>query len=285
MTPAAPAVLLLLLTTALPARPPEVRQEARLDFAVDAALQDRGGMQYFFALAKKDQRPFERPEFRSLRPLLPDPALASTPLHALASRVVYTLERDVGFFTPERAVSPAFMNAILPEGEIRRRPDGTFRTRLQPANSFSIRVLGEEQLHRMEAQGDPGSDGAPAPTGAPASAPVGAPAPARDPGQAADVSAFLALTPELGRPHSVVIQHNYDFARVMGVRTGAASVTWTAHYRLAPGRTRVVSTTLSLLHNVPPFFLGGDERVHQEARDGALMLIERMRRYREVPPQ
>jgi hypothetical protein len=36
---------------------------------------------------------------------------------------------------------------------------------------------------------------------------------------------------------------------------------------------------MSLLHNLPPFFLGGRQRVHDEALGGALMLIQALRAY------
>jgi hypothetical protein len=63
----------------------------------------------------------------------------------------------------------------------------------------------------------------------------------------------------------------------MGFRTAEGSFTWTAHYAVAPGQTRIVVLMMSYLAMLPPFFLGGEERVLHESTTGALRLIGRLR--------
>lgn len=230
------------------ARPP-VRREERITFEVDATLQERGGVQYFYELIDQDQDALARESFAKLQPLDARGRWAGSkePLYVLVSRIVYTLDKDVAFFTAERVRDVAYMNTILPGADIRRKAPGQYTVAKTPANSFTVRYLGREAL-----------------TATP-----------RD----AALERILSLAPELGLPDSVVVQENFDFARVMGARTSALSVTWTAHYPLAPGRTRVAVCTMSLLYNLPPFFLGGRQRVHDEALGGALMLIQALRAY------
>lgn len=228
-------VLTLLLTTA-----PALQRQERLDFAVDEALQAQGGVQYFYELAAPTDTPPEGSalaRFRALDPL----SKPGDSWQVMMSRLVYTVERDVSFFTEARARDVSWMRRVAPDMGVRREPDGTFLVTKTPGNRFS--------LEWFEA---PRAD---------------EPALVR----------FLALVP--GTPASVVVQKNSDFARVLGWRTAERSLTYTAHVPLGPGRTRVFVCTMSLLFHVPPFFLGGRERVHRESVEAAAALIEQLRAY------
>jgi hypothetical protein len=88
-----------------------------------------------------------------------------------------------------------------------------------------------------------------------------------------------ALSAALGPVEVVVLQENFDFENIFGMRTGEGSVTVTTHHPAGPGRTRVAVHMLTLMHNVPPFFLGGEGRVLDTTLDGALSLIEKLRSY------
>lgn len=242
-------LLPLLGATAAEARKPPVRREERVSFAVDAAFQDRGGVQYFYQLIDQDEDALAHDAFAKLQPLDVRGRWAGRkePLYVLVSRIVYTLDKDVAFFTPERVRDVSYMNTILPGVGIRQKSSGQYTVAKMPANTFTLRYLGREELSATP----------------------------RD----AALERFLSLTPEPGLPDSVVQQENFDFSRVMGARTSDLSVTWTAHYPLAPGRTRVAVCTMSLLYNLPPFFVGGARRVHDEALGGALILIQNLRAY------
>lgn len=159
--------------------------------------------------------------------------------HVAVVRLSYTLEKDASFFTRERVTDLAYVRTIAPDMDVSQRPDGGFVVARTPANRFSVRFF-------------------------------------------ADASAFPAqvkLAHEPGPPASVVVQENTGFARVMGMRTAEASVTWTLHHALAPDRTRVTVLAVSYLHNLPPFFLGGEARMLGETVDNALSLIGRIRAF------
>ena len=90
---------------------------------------------------------------------------------------------------------------------------------------------------------------------------------------------FCEFLPAEHQPASVVLQRNFGFASVLGWRTAERAVTFTAHVPMGPGRTRLVVCTISHLHHLPPFFLGGRDRVLRESVEGAAALIGRMRSY------
>jgi hypothetical protein len=225
-----------------------MRREPALDFAVDEAFQADGGVQYFYELARKETDPARSNATLARLQALDESGRWAThgaPLHVVMSRLVYVVEQDAAFFTEARATDLGWMNAVAPDFDITRRPDGGFHADKTPANDFTIRFLGATQVAAQPPDGG--------------------------------LARLEALLPHAARPTSVVVQENFDFARVMGVRTGAFSVTWTAHLALAPGRTRVHVVTLSALHHLPPFFLGGERRVFDESVRGARELIERLR--------
>ncbi|MDQ3265373.1 MAG: hypothetical protein M3Y59_17235 [Myxococcota bacterium] len=236
----------------MPATPPQTRREGVLRFGVDPSLQDRGGAQYFFTVLHPQPSPLQREPVRSLARMLPAGGKDWDPLHAMASRFVYTLEKDVTFFTAERADDLTYIRALMPEANVERLGDRFFRSHLLPASNFRVRFLGTPQLAQPE--------------------------------QGPLIKTFVAFAPELGVPTAIAIQVNEDFERVMAVRTAEISVTWTGYYRLERGRTRVVSYGLTLLHNTPPFFLGGDDRLHDSLLKEMVRLIHGMRTLRPPPP-
>jgi hypothetical protein len=234
---------LLLTATAGVAAPAEMRREESLDFAVDEAFQRAGGVQYFFALEPSAPNPPATSALGRLRPL-DDKAADTDAYQVVMSRIVYTVERDLSYFTEARARDVAYLKAVAPEMGVELEADGSFVVNRTPRNRFRLTWLD-----------------APAP---------GDPALAR----------FSEFLPKGERPASIVVQKNSDFARVMGFRTAERAITYTAHFPLGPGRTRIFVCTLSLLYHVPPFFLGGRDRVFRESVEGAAGLIERLRDYR-----
>ena len=91
------------------------------------------------------------------------------------------------------------------------------------------------------------------------------------------------LLPDAGVPDVLVLQENYDFARVLGWRTAELGVTWSAHYRVGEHQTMLHVCSMSYLHSTPPFFLGGDGRVLSEAIGGATLFIDNLRQYVKRP--
>lgn len=228
-----------------------MRRETDVHFAVDEAFLASGGVQYFYELAKREPSPeTASATFALFRDLdAPGRWRSDRPLHVVMSRLVYEVDKDVAFFSEARAFDLPYINTVAPEYRISRQPDGGFRSDAMPANVFRL-----EYLHAVDVARRAGEPGL------------------------ARVLGFLGAA---GPPASVVFQQNDDFARVLGMRTAELGLTWTAHVALKPGRTRLYVCTMSYLHSLPPFFLGGEQRVFRESHGGAALLIERLRAYRD----
>jgi hypothetical protein len=225
-----------------------MRRESDPRFAVDGSFQDTGGVQYFYALIRPEAAPDTDSVFISFRPFDVDDVWGrlEEPLTVVLSRLVYTVEKDVSFFNEQRARDIDYINAIATKAKVTSNADGSYRVGQTPANTFSIEFLDTEDLHTHTSPG---------------------------------LTRLFELSGIEGRPASVVIQRNRDFARVMGVRTAEASMTWTAHYAVSEGKTRIVVFTMSYLRTLPPFFLGGERRIFRESTEGARALIERLRAF------
>lgn len=178
-----------------------------------------------------------------------DPSRTPTP-HVVMSRLVHTLNKDADFFSAARVVDVDYINAIGPQFKVTKLGPGRFHADRSPSNDFTVVHYDEAALAVRPRE------------------------PALD-----QVEALCGAGPA-----SVVAQHNTGFARVLGWRTAEAGFTWTAHYRLGPGRTRVCVLTMSLLINIPPFFVGGRNRLHEESLKETLALIAALRAW-EPPAQ
>lgn len=242
MNPSLPLLLALVGSAAAAARP-EMRREEQLDFAPDEAFQRDGGVQFFYALEPSLATPPAKSAWARLR-ALDDLAKPTDAYEVVMSRIVYTVSRDVSYFTQARARDTRYLAIVAPEMKVTAAPDGSFRVGRLPTNRFRLAW----------------SD---------------APTPA-DP----TLEPFFQFLPKDAAPASIVVQRNTDFGRVMGWRTAERALTYTAHFALGPGVTRVHVVTLSLLVHVPPFFLGGKGRVYREAVDETAKLIEALREYR-----
>ncbi len=221
-----------------------------MHFAIDEDFQRDGGVQFFYELASADSDPEKSsPAFTLFRTFDSTGRWAARtgPLHVLMSRIVYVVDKDAVFFSEVRANDVSYINRIVPDYGIRRKPDGGFRVTKSPSNEFSIQYL--DAAATLARAGDGG------------------------------VARILELLPDAGVPHSVVVQENHDFSRVLGWRTAEASFTWTAHFPLGPGRTRLAVFTMSYIHNLPPFFIGGDRRVYDESVSGMTTLVNNLRGY------
>ena len=226
---------------------PEVamRREPLVDFAIDEQLQQDGGVQYYYELTASMPQPGPASalgRFRGLDEL----AIPDESYQVLMSRLVYTVDRDISFFTEARARDVTYLRAVAPDMGITAEPDGSFRVAHMPSNHFRLTWFEAPSTCAL-------ADSA--------------------------LARFCEFLPAEHQPASVVLQRNFGFASVLGWRTAERAVTFTAHVPMGPGRTRLVVCTISRLHHLPPFFLGGRDRVLRESVEGAAALIGRMRSY------
>lgn len=229
---------------------PATRREAQARFVPDEAFQAQGGVQYFYELVQKGtDASAASPAFGLFRELDPARRWAACrePVFVVMVRFVYLLDKDVSFFSRERVLEPAYMNRVCPSCGIQALGSGLYRVKQMPANTSRVRHFTKAGLREVQTE--------------------------------AWFKQAVALSGALESPEVVVLQENFDFETIFGMRTGEGSVTVTTHHAVAPGKTRVAVHMLTLMHNVPPFFLGGEGRVLDTTLDGALSLIDHLRRY------
>lgn len=215
-----------------------VRREASVDFAIDPAFQADGGVQVFFELIQADDRPSERPTVTLFRT-----ALDSEGRWARVDEPLHVAVARISYVI-EKDVSFFSRERTFDLSYVRAiAPD--MRISGLPDGGFAVGKMPSNQFglsYREEPFG---------------------------------LEAATALAGHGGSP--VVIQHNEGFARVAGWRTAAFATTATFHQPLGPGRTRLTVLTLNALYNLPPFFLGGRDRLYADLLEQTVLLIGRLR--------
>lgn len=227
-----------------------IRREPEPTYPLDLAFQRDGGVQYFYELVRSEAPPEKSATFARWRPFDVGKRYDArrSPLHVVMGRISYVLDKDLSFFSEQQVRDPAYISAIAHGYGITQAKDGTYRASKMPSNAFRITYLDAAAVQREAGDGG--------------------------------VARLHDLQPNAALPAVVVMQENYDFSRVLGVRTGEYSYTWTAHYPLQPGQTLIDVATISYLHSAPPFFLGGDARIAAESLDGTRGFIRALRAYR-----
>ncbi len=228
-----------------------MRRESSVQFTVDAAFQAQGGVQFFYQLIRDTPSPEATNEtFRHFLGL--DRArrwqALNAPAHVVLSRLVFRVARESSFFNSARANDIRSINQVAPAMQVTANGDGTFRVGRRPSNTLRIEFLDSAKALAMSSAGTTDV-----------------------------VWSVFAFTGETQPPTSMVFQENTDFARVLGMRTAEASVTWTAHHALSPSETQITVLTMSYIRTLPPFFLGGESRMLQESMKGARELIDGVR--------
>jgi hypothetical protein len=228
------------------ARASDARREKVVDFELDDAFQADGGVQIFFELIGAPAAPVAGSTLARFHVLDRTDRLGglTEPVHVVAARLSYVLEKDISFFTRERLLDVAYIRTIAPDMDVTAVPDGGFQVGQAPRNRFTL------TFHADASTVPP---------------------------------AIVSLARARGAP--VLVQENADFARIMGWRTAAWSTTWTFHEALGPRRTRVTVLTMSYLYNLPPFFVGGGDRVYADTLARTQAIIARLRDYAEPAPR
>ncbi len=225
-----------------------LRRESGVRFSADETFLRAGGVQYFYQLIEREAQPQAHKNFALFRHFDINErwgTLDSAP-HVIISRVVHSLARPSSYFSYKRANDLSYIQSVAPQMQVTRQADGRFRVGTTPSNTFLVHHFSAQQLDEL------------APT--------------------LGVKHMLDLCSEQ-RLDALVIQENTDFAPVLGMRTAEMSVTWTGHVATDVNETRLCVVAMTYLHTLPPFFLGGVARMHNEYVSGTRALIGALRRH------
>ena len=75
------------------------------------------------------------------------------------------------------------------------------------------------------------------------------------------------------KPEITVIQHNFQFGKVMGQKTSKMSLSITRYFGNGINRTLAINYTLSFIHNLPPAIFGGSNMLINQMREGVIAFV------------
>jgi hypothetical protein len=237
------------------AAPPPLQETPRVDFALNRDFLLSGGIQYHYAFIPKEGDPESSASFQWLK-RFDFPGYwrnrGAADYAVVLGRMAYVVEKPIEYFRAERVLGLDHLKRMIPDQEIRalgqEQGFSVFSFSGPPSCEGRLKHLERDDLEAL---------------------PQGS------------VERLLAdLLPELGRAAAVGLQRNDRFGTVMGFKTAQGAVALTAHYALDSKRTLIHVVNLNYLHNIPPAFLGGEDRVKEEARKATLELVQRLRALR-----
>ncbi len=245
-----------LLSPQSQAAPPKPTLKPKIEnqyhFVLDRALLNQGTPQYYSRLLLKKEAPLNTPEFSSIVGI-DFPGYyrnrGNDDYAVMLGRVVFTIPKPIEFYSGTRLTDVNRMNRLMPEFPARRDPSrsGSFFSDGYPGCKFTVETWSRDELLALG-------------------------------NSRPELRYAEKMNPELGVPDRIVIQHNFDFERVLGFKTSRGALTLTAHYADGPNRTLISTFSLGYLENLPPAVWGGAGIVTETSRDATLVLIERLRK-------
>lgn len=76
------------------------------------------------------------------------------------------------------------------------------------------------------------------------------------------------------KPTFIVIQHNFNYGRVMFQKTSKMSVSISRYFSAGEEKTLVFNYTLNYIHNMPPALFGGSDFLLDKIKEGIQVIIE-----------
>ena len=227
-----------------PVKVPEVIVENNLSFPTQALELDEQKIQLYMVLVDKQQKPVcmeSGDNFSFEKEALPFDLSdywknrGQEDYHILMSKAVYQVEVEASFFSRSRLSDIGFINRTFSGPEIKKIGENQFQVSggtFNPDFKYDLFFYQNKDLT----------------------------------GKVRDLVNYTRKkNPELGSPVLTMLQHNYDYGRVMFHKTSKMSVTLSNYYALG-SKTVVVSYTLNYIHNLPPSLLGGPEALVGEIR-------------------
>ncbi len=161
----------------------------------------------------------------------------------LLTKVAYVLDKPIHFFTKERLADPGFISQTMPAAKI-KRIDSIYHISVgfgAPDIDYTLHFYSSEEFESQypELKNYFGKyDG-------------------------------LALSPDL-----IVVQHNYQYGKVMFQETSKMSISISRYFHLNKEQTLAVNYTLNYIQNIPPSFIGGSDFLINKIKEGIKALID-----------
>ena len=163
--------------------------------------------------------------------------------HILLTKVGYVLDKPVDFFSKERLSDPEYIAQTIPEARIKKTGSAYHISSGfgAPEIDYTLDFYSPEKFDVQYPD-------------------------LKDYFKKFDGSAL--------HPKLVVVQHNYNYGKVMFQKTSKMSVSISRYFELNKEQTMVVNYTLNYILNFPPEIIGGDDFLIRKIKEGIKALID-----------
>ena len=161
----------------------------------------------------------------------------------LLTKVAYVLDKPIAFFSEDRLANPSFISQTMPSAKIKRM-DSIYHISVgfgAPEIDYTLRFYTAEEFDSQY------------------------------PELKNYFNKYDGLTLS---PHLVVVQHNYQYGKVMFQETSKMSISISRYFQLNNKQTLAFNYTLNYIHNIPPSFIGGSDFLISKIKDGIKGLID-----------
>ena len=161
----------------------------------------------------------------------------------LLTKVAYVLDKPIRFFSEERLADPGYISQTMPSAKI-NRIDSVYHISVgfgAPEIDYTLHFSSPEEFEQ----------------------------------QYPELKNYfnkydgLDLTPNL-----IVVQHNYQYGKVMFQETSKMSISISRYYQLNEEQTLAFNYTLNYIHNIPPSFIGGSDFLIAKIKEGIKALVD-----------
>lgn len=245
------SLLLLLFALNLSAQELHWKDMLHPNFQMNARAYQRDHVYFFHALFSKN-KPIEIAEIDSLHAF----SDFAQPLDiynywenreeerydVLFTKTAYLLEKPVDYFSSYRLSDVEFIKSTMPSATIAKQ-DSIYHIAMgfgSPDIQYTLQFYSDESFQKTY------------PT---------------------LLTYFSSLDGVIGRPELVVVQHNFNYGRILFQKTTKMSVSISRYFALEENRTLVLNYTLNYIYNMPPTIIGGSDYLLSKIKEGIGALI------------
>jgi hypothetical protein len=161
----------------------------------------------------------------------------------LLTKVAYVLDKSIEFFTEERLADLDFISQTMPAAKI-KRIDSIYNISVgfgAPEIDYTLHFYSQEEFEFQYPR----------------------------------LKNYFQKYDEIApSPSLIVVQHNYQYGKVMLQKTSKMSISISRYIQLNKDQTLAVNYTLNYIHNIPPSFIGGSDFLIDKIKEGIKALID-----------
>ena len=161
----------------------------------------------------------------------------------LLTKVAYVLDQSVDFFSEERLADPVYISQTMPAAKI-NKIDSIYHISIgfgAPEIDYTLHFYSPEEFGHQYPKLK---------------------------------NYFIKYDGIALSPNLIVVQHNYQYGRVLFQKTNKMSISISRYFQLNKEQTLAFNYTLNYIHNIPPSFIGGSDFLIDKIKEGIMGLID-----------